>query len=347
MKLLITGGCGFMGSHAVRYFYENYPTYKIWNLDLLTYAANTLNLKDIEDNEANKDVSKRRYNFVQGDICDNVLVEGLFKKHKFDAIINFAAETHVDRSIHESKNFIRTNVQGVHTILDEMRKYKIKKLIHISTDEVYGDRYGLDSAHEETSFSPSSPYSASKAAADFLIQSYVRTFDLPAVIVRPSNNFSTHQYPEKLIPLTITNVLEGKKVPIHGKGKQVRSWLHTDELCLALDSLLHSDRVGEIYNIGGVEIENIEVVKTIIGFLGKKPSDFIEYTKDRPGQDKRYSLDSTKLKKHHKLILGKNFIKNLESVVSWYIKNKEWWQAIKSTPVFRDHYNRQSQGKWF
>lgn len=347
MKLLITGGYGFMGSHTVRHFYYSYPEYKIWNLDLLTYAANPLNLKDIEIAEKKNSRIGKRYNFVHGDICDHVLIDKLFKTHKFDAIINFAAETHVDRSIHESKHFITTNVQGVHTLLDAVRKYKTPKFIHISTDEVYGDRHGIDSAHEETAFSPSSPYSASKAAADFLIQSYVRTFNLPIIIVRPSNNFGTHQYPEKLIPLITTNVLEGKKIPIHGKGNQIRSWLHTSDLCKSLDVLLHKGRDGEIYNIGGVELRNIDMVKMITDLLGKKHKDHIEYTKDRPGQDKKYSLDSNKLKKHYGLIFGKPIIEKIKDIVFWYKENQDWWKAIKSTPSFKDHYIRQSKGKWF
>lgn len=347
MRILITGGCGFIGSHLTRHLFLSYPEYKIWNLDLLTYAGNPENLKDIEETERELPVEQKRYFFIRGDICDHELIAVLLEKEKFDAIINLAAETHVDRSIYESKSFIKTNVQGVHTLLDAVRKFKIPRFIHISTDEVYGDRHGENGAEENHAFSPSSPYSASKAAGDFLIQSYVRTFGLPAIILRPSNNFGTHQYPEKFIPLATSNMFEGKKIPIHGDGRQIRTWLYVKHTCEAIDILLHQGIIGEIYNIGGTEIENLEIVNTIAKILGKNSAEHIEFTKDRPGQDKKYSLNWNKFKKHYNWEPKGDFNDHMRKTVTWYIENPSWWRSIKESSAYQDHYARQKQGRWF
>ena len=347
MKLLITGGYGFAGSHLVRHIFTTYPTYKIWNLDLLTYAANPANLWDIEELEKELPPSARRYRFVQGDICDKLLIDTLIEEHKFDAIINLAAETHVDRSIHESKNFIKTNVLGIHTLLDAIRAHKVPRFVHISTDEVYGDRDGRDSAHEASEFTPSSPYSASKAAGDFLIQSYVRTFGIPAIIIRPSNFYGSHQYPEKLIPLAATNMLEGKKVPVHGDGTQIRSWLFVHDACHAIDVLLHRGHEGELYNIGGIEKKNIDVIHTVAEILQKDPTLHIEFTPDRPGQDKKYSLNWSKFQQAHEWKAEDHFDENMRKTVTWYLENPHWWQPLKQMSSYADHYSRQKQGRWF
>ncbi|VVB90968.1 GDP-L-fucose synthase [uncultured archaeon] len=317
MKILITGGLGFIGSNFIRLMLEKYNDNKIINLDKRTYAGNPDNLKDIEKNP--------NYSFAKGDICDPAVVDKVMRKA--DRVVHFAAESHVDRSIEDASAFVRTNVLGTFTLLESARKYKVGRFIHISTDEVYGSRE-RGSFRENDILTPSSPYSSSKAGSDLLAQSYSITHKLPVVITRCTNNFGPYQYPEKLIPLFITNLLENKKVPVYGTGKNVRDWIYVLDHCKAVDFVLHNGVPGEIYNIGGgAERSNIEITKKILELLGKDES-MIEYVKDRLGHDFRYSLNCTKLRK-----LGwspeHGFNEALESTVNWYVENRWWWEKLK------------------
>ncbi|MDR1942504.1 MAG: dTDP-glucose 4,6-dehydratase [Endomicrobium sp.] len=319
MKLLVTGGAGFIGSNFIRYIFEKYPSYKIINYDKLTYAGNPDNLKDVENNP--------HYKFIKGDICDFKLVSKHIKNA--DAVINFAAETHVDRSILNAGDFIKTDVNGTFSLLEASRAYKISKFVHISTDEVYGSI--LKGSFKETSpISPNSPYSAAKASSDLLVRSYFRTYGLPAVITRCSNNYGPFQYPEKLIPLFVTNALDGKDLPLYGDGKNVRDWLYVIDHCRAIDIVLHKGENGEVYNIGGgVEMTNIDITKLILKILGK-PQSLIKKVSDRPGHDRRYSIDCSKLKK-----LGYKplytFEKALKETVKWYVENERIWRRLKNS----------------
>lgn len=318
LNLLVTGGLGFIGSNFIRHMLGKYPDSRIINLDKQTYAGNPDNLKDIENNI--------RYSFVRGDICDKNVVNKLMQR--VDYVVHFAAESHVDRSIEDASLFVKTNVLGTSTLLDNALKHNIKKFIHISTDEVYGSR--IEGSFKETDIlTPSSPYSSSKAGSDLLAQSYYITHKLPVIITRCTNNFGPYQFPEKLIPLFITNILENKKVPVYGTGKNVRDWIYVLDHCKAIDFILHNGCIGEIYNIGGgSEKTNLEVTKKILELLGKDES-MVDYVKDRPGHDLRYSLDCSKLKS-----LGwepeHNFDYALEYTVNWYIENRWWWEKLKS-----------------
>lgn len=330
MKLLITGGAGFMGSNFVKYILNKYPDYEVVNLDKLTYAGNLENLKEIGNSE--------RYKFVKGDIADKEIVEKIFEKDRPDAIVNYAAETHVDRSILDPEAFIRTDVFGTYTLLEAIKKYGLLRYIQISTDEVYGSIEN-GSFTEQSPFDPSSPYSASKAGGDHLVMAYFRTYNLPVIRTHSCNFFGPNQYPEKLIPLFVTNLLEGKKIPVYGDGKQVREWIYTQDHCSAIDFVLHNGQVGEVYNIGtGQEKQNIEITKLILENLGMDES-AIEYVKDRPGHDYRYSIDNSKLRQ-----LGWRpqceFEEALEKTVEWYRTNQEWWKRIKSGE-YLEYYNKQ------
>ncbi len=317
MKILVTGGCGFIGSNFIRHIFNKYPDYNIINLDKLTYAGNPDNLRDIEKN--------KNYSFVQGDICDSAVVGKVMQE--VDYVVHFAAESHVDRSINDASAFVRTNVLGTFILLDSALRHNIKRFVHISTDEVYGSR--VKGSFKETDIlTPSSPYSSSKAGSDLLAQSYYITHRLPVIITRCTNNFGPYQYPEKLIPLFITNLLENRKVPLYGTGKNVRDWIFVLDHCNAVDFVLHKGNPGEIYNIGGgAEKTNIEITKIILGILGKDMS-MIEYVKDRPGHDLRYSLDCTKLRN-----LGwkpeYSFNEALGDTVRWYLENRWWWEKLK------------------
>lgn len=317
MKLLITGGLGFIGSNFIRHMLEKYPEYEIINLDRQTYAGNPDNLTDIEKNT--------NYTFIRDDICNAGTVNMLMKK--VDHVVHFAAESHVDRSIEDASQFVKTNVLGTFTLLDAALRHNVRKFIHISTDEVYGSI--IRGSFKETDIlTPSSPYSSSKAGSDLLAQSYFITHKLPVIITRCTNNFGPYQYPEKLIPLFITNLLEKRKVPVYGTGENVRDWIYVLDHCKAVDFILHNGAIGEIYNIGGgSEKTNIHITKKILEILGMDIS-MMEYVKDRPGHDLRYSLDCTKLKK-----LGwepeHSFDDSLEYTVKWYIKNRRWWEKLK------------------
>lgn len=332
MKLLITGGLGFIGSNFIRYILKKYSDYEIINLDKMTYAANPENLRDIENDS--------RYKFVKGDICDRELVNDLISKEKPDAIINFAAETHVDRSILDPDAFIKTDIFGTHTLLEAVRKYKIERYVQISTDEVYGSiEKGLFT--EESNLKPNSPYSASKAGGDLLVRAYSKTYNLPVLITRSSNNYGPYQYPEKLIPLFITNLIEGKKVPLYGDGLAVRDWLYVLDNCAGIDTVLHKGKIGEIYNIGADnEKTNKEITEIILKELGKDENS-IEHVKDRPGHDRRYALDSTKLKE----LDWKpeyNFEQAMKETIDWYKNNPDWWKKIKSGE-YLEYYKKQYQ----
>lgn len=322
MKLLVTGGAGFIGSNFILYWMKNYPEDFIVNLDKLTYAGNLENLKSVKDNP--------RYSFVQGDICDAKIVEKAMDG--VDTIVHFAAESHVDRSILEPAAFVMTNVVGTQILLDEAVKKGIKKFHHVSTDEVFGSLNLEDKSkfNERTNYNPRSPYSASKAGSDYLVRAYGVTFGLPITITNCSNNFGPYQFPEKLIPLAITNLLEGKKVPIYGDGLYVRDWLYVDDHCKAIDVVLSRGKSGETYMVGGMTdlIPNIEIVKRILKIIGKDES-FIEYVKDRPGHDRRYDVDWSKIKNELGWQPQHSFDEWLEKTVEWYKNNIEWWKRVK------------------
>lgn len=319
MRLLVTGGLGFIGSNFIRQMLEEHPDDSIVNLDKVTYAGNPKNLKDLAGDP--------RYTLIKGDICDPDVVGSVFREHRIDAVVHFAAESHVDRSIEDASVFVRTNVLGTHVLLEGALSHGVERFVHVSTDEVYGSiRSG--SFRETDNLNPSSPYSASKAASDLLARSYYITHDLPVIVTRCTNNFGPYQYPEKLIPLFVTNLLDGKKVPVYGTGKNVRDWIYVLDHCRAIDFVLSHGEPGEIYNIGGDnEKSNLEITEGILGALGKDES-MIEYVRDRPGHDWRYSLDSSKLR-----AMGWepefDFGTALQATVEWYVENTWWWRPLK------------------
>ena len=327
MKLLVTGGAGFIGSNFIRHILKKYPDYKITNLDKLTYAGNPDNLKEVEGNP--------NYTFIKGDICDAKVVseaaEGV------DAMINFAAETHVDRSILDPGSFIQTDVYGTYTLLEAVKAKGITRYIQISTDEVYGS-IEQGSFNEESALMPSSPYSASKAGADMVVQAYMKTFHLPVIITRSSNNFGPYQYPEKLIPLFITNAIEDNPLPMYGDGLNVRDWIYVEDNCEAIDVVLHKGKEGEIYNIGGGNERTNRVITEIILKETGKSGDLIKFVKDRPGHDRRYSIDSSKL-----VSLGfaqkYKFEDAIANTVKWYRENEWWWKKLKSAD-FKRYYKK-------
>ena len=329
MKLLVTGGAGFIGSNFIHYILEKHSDYQVINLDSLTYCGNLENLKDIEKDE--------RYRFVKGDICDLQLVDDLAKD--CDAIVHFAAESHVDRSILDSTPFIRTNILGTVNLLNAAQKYN-KRFHYISTDEVFGSLGSTGYFHEKSLYDPHSPYSASKAASDHLVRSYFHTHKLPITITNCSNNYGPYQFPEKLIPLFVTNLLEGKKVPIYGDGLNVRDWLYVEDHCQAIDLVLHKGKIGETYCVGGNEEKtNLEITYKILKFLGFG-EEKIEHVVDRKGHDKRYAIDSSKIKEELGWQPEHTFEDAMKETVEWYKENQEWWKRIK-TGEYRDYYKKQ------
>ena len=314
-KMLITGGAGFIGSNFIHYILSKYNDYQVINLDKLTYAANLDNLKDIEDN--------KNYRFIHGDIVDQEFIFKLFENEKFDIVINFAAESHVDNSILNPQIFTITNILGTQVLLDACRKYNIKRFHQISTDEVYGELPLDDNSilfTEKTPLNPSSPYSASKASADMLVKSYYRTYSLPITISRCSNNYGPYQHLEKLIPLMISKAINNDNLPVYGNGLNVRDWLHVYDHCTAIDLIIHEGKIGEIYNIGGNnEKSNIDVVKIILKELGKSEK-LIKYVNDRPGHDLRYAIDSTKIKTTLNWKPVYSFEKGILDTIKWYTK---------------------------
>jgi dTDP-glucose 4,6-dehydratase len=322
MNLLVTGGAGFIGSNFVRYMLNKYPEYKIVNYDLLTYAGNLENLKDIQENP--------RYVFVKGDIRNYQLVDYIVKTHHIDVIVNFAAESHVDRSISDPSIFVKTNVLGTQVLLDVAKANNIQKYVQISTDEVYGSLGDTGYFTEETPLAPNSPYSASKASADLLVRAYHKTYELNVNITRCSNNYGPYHFPEKLIPLMITNALEGKDLPIYGDGQNIRDWLHVKDHCAAIDLVIHKGKSGDVYNIGGHnERTNNEIVHIIVEKLGVSKS-LIKYVADRPGHDRRYAIDPTKIMTELGWKPQYTFDKGIEETIQWYINNPDWWKRIKS-----------------
>ena len=318
MRLLVTGGAGFIGSNFVRYMLGKYPHYQVVVLDKLTYAGNLANLADVAGNP--------NYRFVRGDICDQPLVDNLVSE--VDAVLNFAAETHVDRSILDAGGFIQTDVYGTFVLLEAAKKHNISRFLQVSTDEVYGD-VPAGSSVESDPFRPRSPYSASKAGGEMMVQAYHVTYGVPTLITRGSNNYGPYQYPEKLIPVLITNALEGQELPVYGDGKQIRDWLYVLDHCSAIDLVLHEGKSGESYNVGGGnERENLDIVNQVLDLLGK-PKSLVRFVKDRPGHDRRYSLDCDKLR-----ALGwapsRDFEEELAETVRWYVANESWWRPLKS-----------------
>jgi len=339
MKLLVTGGCGFIGSNFIRYVLKNYPDWEIVNLDKLTYAGNLKNLEGVEEN--------KRYKFVKGDIADRALVDKLFSQEKFDAVINFAAESHVDRSILDPSPFIETNIKGVQVLLEAARQYKVERFIQISTDEVYGSLGETGKFTEDSPLKPNSPYAASKAAADLLCRAYHKAYGVPVIITRSSNNYGPYQFPEKLIPLMIRNALHGKPLPVYGKGENVRDWLYVEDNCRAIALVLQKGRVGEIYNIGGgCEKRNIEVVQLICDLLKNHPktqhlTPKIQHIEDPRGaaHDFRYALDCTKIKEELGWEPQVNFEEGLRRTVEWYLNNQDWVEGV-ITGEYQEYYRK-------
>lgn len=320
MKLLVTGGAGFIGSNFIRYMANRYPEYEIINLDLLTYAGNRENLQDVE--------THANYRFVKGDIGDRNLVESLVG-NGVEVIVNCAAESHVDRSIKNPDIFVKTNIVGTHVLLEAARKHKVKKFLQVSTDEVYGSLGETGVFTEETGLAPNSPYSASKASADLLVRAYHETFDLPVNITRCSNNYGPYQFPEKLIPLMITHALEDQELPVYGDGLHVRDWLHVEDHCAALDRVIHRGKDGEVYNIGGNnERTNLEIVKLILKVLGKS-EELIRFVEDRLGHDRRYAIHSAKIQRELGWKLKYTLEDGLRQTIQWYLDNRDWWERIK------------------
>ncbi|MCI8407958.1 MAG: dTDP-glucose 4,6-dehydratase [Lachnospiraceae bacterium] len=325
MKVLVTGGAGFIGGNFVHYMVNKYPDYQIVNLDLLTYAGNLETCKPVEN--------KPNYKFVRGDIADRPFIMDLFEKEQFDIVVNFAAESHVDRSITDPGIFVQTNVMGTQVLLDASKEYGVKRYHQVSTDEVYGD-LPLDRPDlfftETTPLHTSSPYSSSKASADLFVLAYYRTYGLPVTISRCSNNYGPYHFPEKLIPLMISRALADEELPVYGKGENVRDWLHVSDHCVAIDLIIHKGAVGEVYNVGGHnERTNLEVVQTILKALDK-PESLIKYVTDRPGHDLRYAIDPTKLETELGWKPQYTFDTGIKQTIQWYLDNKEWWQNILS-----------------
>lgn len=335
MKLLITGGAGFMGSNFIRHILTKYPDYKVTNLDKLTYAGNLDNLKDVEKNI--------NYNFIKGDIAKAEDVNKALSD-SVDVIINYAAESHVDRSILEPRAFLETDIFGTYTLLEAVRRGKAQRMIQISTDEVYGMIHDMNEEFtEETKFDPSSPYSASKAGGDLMCSAYWRTYKTPIIVTHSCNFYGPYQYPEKIIPLFITNLLEDKKVPVYGKGDQFREWIFTRDYCNAIDVILHKGEIGEVYNIGTRNRRaNIETTKFILDYLGKDES-FVENVSDRPGHDFGYAVNPDKLISELGWKPEVSFEDGLKETIEWYKNNENWWKKIKSGEYKR--YYEENYGK--
>ena len=332
-NLMVTGGAGFIGSNFVRYMLEKYPDYSILVFDKLTYAGNLDNLKDVEER------FRGRYAFVKGDICDAEAVEQAIREHRIDTIVNFAAETHVDRSITEPDAFIKTDVYGTYVLLEAARKFGLERYHQVSTDEIYGEIPEGYRSKEDDPPRPRSPYSASKAGAEHLVHAYFVTYGVPVTITRGSNNIGPYQYPEKVVPLFITNALDDEPLPLYGDGLQKRDYQYVLDHCEGIDVVLHKGEIGQAYNLGtGVETPNIVMAKKILQLLGK-PESLIKHVKDRPGHDRRYAMDVSKIK-----ALGwqsrHTFDEALEETVKWYVENEWWWRKIKSG-AFKEYYRRQ------
>ena len=343
-KILITGGAGFIGCHVVKLFVNKYPDYKIYNLDALTYAGNLENLKDVEQSA--------NYQFIKGDITDEQFINELFTEHGFDAVIHLAAESHVDRSILDPLSFVKTNVMGTAVLLNAAKRSwtdKVGKLFyHVSTDEVYGSLGETGFFTEETPYDPRSPYSASKASSDHLVSAYHHTYDLPVVISNCSNNYGSYQFPEKLLPLMINNIIHSKPLPVYGKGDNVRDWLWVDDHARAIDVVFHQGKLGETYNIGGFnEWKNLDIVHLLCEIMDEKlgrekgeSAKLITFVKDRAGHDKRYAIDATKLNKELGWEPSLQFKEGMEKTIDWYLSNSEWIANVTSGS-YKQYYNQQ------
>ena len=339
MRLLVTGGCGFIGSNYVHLVLREQPGDVVVNLDKLTYCGNRLNLAAVE-----REFGGTRYHFVQGDIGDAALVEKIIGEHGIEAVVNFAAETHVDRSIHDSAPFLTTNVMGTHVLLEAARKAGLPRFVHVSTDEVYGSLSADEAAFsEETPLKPNSPYSASKAGADLLCRAYVKTYGLPVVVTRCSNNYGPYQFPEKLIPLMYTRAAAGEPLPVYGDGLNVRDWIYVEDHCRGVDLALRKGRPGAVYNFGGAaERTNLEVVRAILKTLGR-PEDLVRFVADRPGHDRRYAMDFGLAAAELGFKPGVSFEQGLARTLEWYQENEAWLTAVKdgSYRTFMDAWYRE------
>jgi len=331
MKLLVTGGAGFIGSNFVRYILNKYPGYSVLNLDKLTYSGSLDNLTDLQANP--------HHGFSRIDICDRHRVLEMFSQG-VDAVVHFAAESHVDRSILEGSRFIKTNVLGTQCLLEVARRTKVGRFVQVSTDEVYGSAGQGEKFTEETALAPNSPYAASKASADLIARAYFRTYKFPVIITRCSNNYGPYQFPEKLIPLLVTNALADKELPVYGDGLNVRDWVHVADHCRGIELALRKGVPGNVYNIGAdSERTNLEIVRGVLKALGK-PESLITYVKDRPGHDRRYAIDATKAKKELGFTVGVPFEAGIRETVGWYVENRQWWERIK-TGAYREYYDKQ------
>jgi dTDP-glucose 4,6-dehydratase len=331
MKVLITGGAGFIGSNFVIYMLNKYPNYQFVNLDALTYAGNLENLESIQQHPS--------YSFVKGDIADASTLDEIFSQG-IDAVVNFAAESHVDRSILDPQIFVKTNVLGTQVLLDAAKKYEVQKFVQVSTDEVYGSLGATGLFTELTPLTPNSPYSASKAGGDLLVRAYHETFGMNVNITRCSNNYGPYQFPEKLIPLMISNALNGKSLPVYGDGLNIRDWLYVEDHCSAIDLVLHNGVNGEVYNIGGNnERTNMQIIEAILAELDK-PASLITYVKDRLGHDRRYGIDATKITDELGWKPKYHFESGIKETIGWYLGNKEWWQRIQSGD-YQAYYDQQ------
>ena len=335
-SILVTGGAGFIGSNFTRRFLENHADVDLINLDKLTYAGNLASLQDVEANP--------RHHFYRGDIADAAFVRRLFHEWRFDAVINFAAESHVDRSILGPQVFIETNVRGTMTLLEAAREFGIEKFLQVSTDEVYGSLGATGKFTETTHISPNSPYSASKASADMLVRAWLKTFNVPTVITRCSNNYGPYQFPEKFIPLMIINALQNEELPVYGDGGNVRDWIFVEDHCEAIESVLYDGKVGEVYNIGGGnEVRNVDMAKLILKRLGK-PESLLKFVKDRPGHDRRYAMDSSKIEIELRWKPRRSFEQGIDETIKWYVDHEDWWERIVSGE-YQNYYKLQYGGR--
>lgn len=331
MKFLITGGCGFIGSNFVRHLIQAEPDAEIINVDDLTYAGNLQNLTDI--------ARDARYRFIKADITDAAAIAAVFEEHRPEVVLNFAAESHVDRSIEDPQLFLKTNILGTQVLLNAAKTFGITRFLQVSTDEVYGQLGPTGMFSETTPLAPRSPYSSSKAAADLLAMAYHSTYGLPVLITRCSNNYGPYQFPEKLIPLVIINAFQWSAVPVYGDGLYVRDWLHVNDHCRAIDYVLSYGKVGQVYNIGGgTEMNNLDLVRTILKLLDR-PTSLIKHVEDRPGHDRRYAIDWSKIRRELDWEPQVKFEEGLRTTVDWYLNNSEWWNAITSG-AYREYYSR-------